>query len=715
MLRGRVESGVRLAEGPLAEGLQLFALCGLAFASPLLELLARNPGFLVAHGLVGASLAAAIGGLLALPPLAAWLALRGAALVAPRAAGWMRAGLAGAFGGAFALPVLRALPGLGSAAPLAAAAGLAVALAWVFARRRGVRVFTALLAPLPLLPLAPWLRDPRVARLLAPPPAPAISAAAAASLPPIVMVVFDELPTTSLLDADGRIDPERYPAFADLARHATWFPRAASVGASTLEAVPAILTGRHPDPALLATWADQPENLFALLGGAYALHVQEPQTLLYGGARAAGGRTRAGGVAADLGVLWLHALLPSGLAERLPDVEHAWGDFAWPDAEHLEELADGSRRGRSNQFAEFTSAIEPCPRPCLHFLHSLLPHVPWLHTASGRKYQPNAIPGLRREFWGPEPWWVVEAYQRHLLQVAYADRLLGRLLARVRRAGLFERALIVVTADHGASFWPAESRRDPDVAAHPEDVLRVPLLLKRPHQASGAVDPRPVESVDLLPTLAGVLGIAVPWSVDGCSAFDPGCPERREQSIVDNGGHRFAFPVESLDRRESLDRKLALFGTRPGEAGLYRVGPYLRLVGRPVGELVRGPDAELRIEIDAEGLRAAQAHPDAWAASRIVGSFVAPAGLAARPYVAIATGGIVRAVVPALPGRDGALVFAAQIPEDAFDGDLARLGLFLVGGAAGAPALRAAAVAPGRVRLGGVGADFEPPPRGAVR
>jgi len=44
---------LRLSEGPLAEGLELFALFGLAVAAPLLDLVGRHPGFLVAHGLPG--------------------------------------------------------------------------------------------------------------------------------------------------------------------------------------------------------------------------------------------------------------------------------------------------------------------------------------------------------------------------------------------------------------------------------------------------------------------------------------------------------------------------------------------------------------------------------------------------------------------------------------------------------------------------------------
>jgi hypothetical protein len=36
-----------------------------------------------------------------------------------------------------------------------------------------------------------------------------------------VVVAFDELPLTSLLDTSGRVDPATYPSFAWLAGHST--------------------------------------------------------------------------------------------------------------------------------------------------------------------------------------------------------------------------------------------------------------------------------------------------------------------------------------------------------------------------------------------------------------------------------------------------------------------------------------------------------------
>ena len=68
----------------------------------------------------------------------------------------------------------------------------------------------------------------------------------------IVMVVFDELPLTSLIGTGGRIDAGRYPSFARLASTSTWYRGATAVHDSTALALPAMLDGRYPKrgPAL---------------------------------------------------------------------------------------------------------------------------------------------------------------------------------------------------------------------------------------------------------------------------------------------------------------------------------------------------------------------------------------------------------------------------------------------------------------------------------
>src|SRR5204863_2035958 len=50
---------------------------------------------------------------------------------------------------------------------------------------------------------------------------------------PVVVIVFDEFPTTGLIGWQGRIDRVRYPNFAALAGDATWFPHATTVADAT--------------------------------------------------------------------------------------------------------------------------------------------------------------------------------------------------------------------------------------------------------------------------------------------------------------------------------------------------------------------------------------------------------------------------------------------------------------------------------------------------
>ena len=88
-----------------------------------------------------------------------------------------------------------------------------------------------------------------------------------------VVVLFDELPVTSLMDARGRVDATLFPHFADLARTATWYRNTTAVSGATEQAVPAVLTGRYPREGLLPRFADHPRNLFTLLAGSHDLQV----------------------------------------------------------------------------------------------------------------------------------------------------------------------------------------------------------------------------------------------------------------------------------------------------------------------------------------------------------------------------------------------------------------------------------------------------------
>ena len=99
-------------------------------------------------------------------------------------------------------------------------------------------------------------------------------------------------------------------------------------------------------------------------------------------------------------------------------------------------------------------------------------------------------------------------------EVAYADAMLGRLLARLAAAHALDRTLIVVTADHG------ESLGDHGETTHGlfayDSTLAVPLILNAPAIAP-TTDDAPVSHPDLMPTILDLLGASPPSPVDGQS------------------------------------------------------------------------------------------------------------------------------------------------------------------------------------------------------
>ena len=147
-----------------------------------------------------------------------------------------------------------------------------------------------------------------------------------------------------------------------------------------------------------------------------------------------------------------------------------------------------SRAGSRAASASSCAACEPTPRPALWFKHVLLPHVPWQYYPSGRSYRrfaPEPIPGLNSELGFGVPWLVKVSYQRHLLQLGMADRLLGELMARLRGSGLYRDALVVVVADHGIGFRVGLERRTV-TPRNVQDLAPVPMIVKLPGAA-----PRP--------------------------------------------------------------------------------------------------------------------------------------------------------------------------------------------------------------------------------
>ena len=178
----------------------------------------------------------------------------------------------------------------------------------------------------------------------------------------------------------------------------------------------------------------------------------------------------------------------------------------------------------------------PSGRPPLIFMHSSLPHGPARFLPDGRGYVSHrkAYPGFANGRWTRHQWLADQSFQRHVLQVQYTDALVGELLDRVRAAGLYDEAVIVVTADHGISFRAGQPRRRLTPETMP-DLVVVPFIVKLPGQRAGRVDDGAVRTIDALPTIAEAAGVEVPWRTDAMPADDREIDPGAQIAAMDDG------------------------------------------------------------------------------------------------------------------------------------------------------------------------------------
>jgi hypothetical protein len=177
-------------------------------------------------------------------------------------------------------------------------------------------------------------------------------------------------------------------------------------------------------------------------------------------------------------------------------------------------------------------------KPALDFLHVLAPHRPWARLPSGRPYAvegDGGVPASVRETLRltKDRKVALALWRAHLLQLGYADRLIGRVIERLRRTGRYDRSLIVVAADHGVSFRPGQPLRDV-TPANVDEIAPVPLFIKQPHGRNRGTDLAPAQTIDVLPTILDTIGARRPPGLGGVSLL--GRVPRRPVRVLSTHG-----------------------------------------------------------------------------------------------------------------------------------------------------------------------------------
>jgi arylsulfatase len=186
-------------------------------------------------------------------------------------------------------------------------------------------------------------------------------------------------------------------------------------------------------------------------------------------------------------------------------------DFDAPVAQWLDGVAAGARSGA---------------RPFFLYLHFVQPHEPYdiaprdLYRDLDPAYRgpiDGSVASMYKVYDGqvtPNADDVAQLQRLYEGNIRFADAALGRLVERLRRDGLLERTLLIVTADHGEAL--GEGGRFGHNASVDESMTSIPLLVRLPAELrrTGRFTQN-VGSIDLAPMILETAALPVPASFQG--------------------------------------------------------------------------------------------------------------------------------------------------------------------------------------------------------
>ena len=360
----------------------------------------------------------------------------------------------------------------------------------------------------------------------------------------------------------GQIDRARFPGFAELASRSTWYRNATTVHDSTIKSIPAMLDGRWPSNVRRPVVADHPVNLFTLLRDDYRVWADEQGT----------------------------QLCPRDLCRE--------------KRSRLLYLLHGRREQRYGAALRQIGSSSSDDRPPLWFLHVLLPHEPLRFLPSGKVYEGGSDPepSLDGNESFDNEFLTHQAEQRHLLQLRYTDTLVQKLIARLRATGVWDKAVVVVTADHGMSFRVKSKPAEPyrlgqigwrrDLTTHnAHDVAFVPLFVNTPGQRDGRIDDSWVRTLDILPTLLREARVKdMPRAIAGRALGDTRAQPEELQALTNRSGLVELDPATLARRRAArIDERARRFGTGADLDRLFAIGPNASLIGRAAASIPTAP------------------------------------------------------------------------------------------------------------------------------
>ena len=196
------------------------------------------------------------------------------------------------------------------------------------------------------------------------------------------------------------------------------------------------------------------------------------------------------------------------------------------------------------------------PAPFFMFLHTYEVHHPYTprvaHLEVFEKDYSGPLPGhisvellkqINRgevEIGDEDLQHIVNTYDAEIRSM---DGGLDQLVVFLKKKGIYDRTMIVLTSDHGEEFgehgvvgWHSHSLYD--------ELLRVPLIIKYPNSRfAGTEVSRQVRSIDIAPTILAALGIEIPEEFQGVDLAE----------WLDTRGGRELAAVSRIDAADTRD------------------------------------------------------------------------------------------------------------------------------------------------------------------
>ena len=205
---------------------------------------------------------------------------------------------------------------------------------------------------------------------------------------------------------------------------------------------------------------------------------------------------------------------------------------------------------------------QPGGQPFFAFVQALDPHGPYLpdppfrgrfHGDEHYDDEHEAMVGVDQlHAFGMVPSYVAEGVYEHAelprfmktgqLVAAYDEKVLqtddriGRFLEFLKEVGVYDRAVIVLSADHGESMLDHDFYFDHGTLY--DEVLGIPLVVRLPGgRHAGRVVSQAVQMVDLFPTLADLIGVPRRGYLHGASLLDllEGAPRPPQATYAEGG------------------------------------------------------------------------------------------------------------------------------------------------------------------------------------